>query len=142
MRSEQIIIAGQEYEVVELPMRRNAEWRHQLQDALMPMADLMQQSQTVSMDANSAGDVVGIIRKAGLMLIESPDTITDLVFSYAPELEKDRDRVLENAYDSEVMDAFTAVLRLAFPFGRLLSTVRALAASGASPTATQTTSPN
>jgi hypothetical protein len=142
MRTEQITLAGKEYEIAELPIRKNAAWRQQLEETLAPMAELMQESQTINFEANNAGSIFGIVRQAGEMLVKSPDTITDLVFAYAPDVEADADTIRDEAYDSEVMDAFTAILRLAFPFGRLLGTVRALGVNGASGPAIKTTSAN
>ena len=40
------------------------------------------------------------------------------------ELAADREAILDTAYDSELIAAFTAVLGMAYPFGSLASLVR------------------
>jgi hypothetical protein len=47
------------------------------------------------------------------LLLNSIDNVKVLLASYAPDLP------LDDAYDSEIMDAFAEVLSLAFPFGSL-----------------------
>jgi hypothetical protein len=54
------------------------------------------------------------------LLLNSIDNVKVLLASYAPDLP------LDDAYDSEIMDAFGEVLTLAFPFGSLIKRVRGL----------------
>jgi hypothetical protein len=64
--------------------------------------------------------LANVVRSVSGLLLTSIDTVKDLLASYAPSLP------LEDAYDSEIMDAFTEVLGLAYPFGSLLKKVRGL----------------
>lgn len=141
MRSESITLAGQEYNVAELPMRANAAWRKQLERTLDEGLALVNESQAIDMTRETWKDAVSIVRRAGLLLLRAPDTIAELVFAYAPTVAADRERVLDEGYESELMDALLACLRLAYPFGKALRLVGQLATmSGSAPTPAQTTS--
>lgn len=48
-------------------------------------------------------------------LLYATDTVLDLVCSYAPELAADRERIEEEAYESEVLAVFGEIVRLVFP---------------------------
>ena len=133
MRTESVTIAGREYAIEELPLRRNAEWRRRLEETIDEFADVLDADLAASV---SAGDVIGVIRNAGRIILRSPDTIADLVFAYSPALAADRDKLLEAAYESEIIDAFAACLRLAFPFGRALALASAIGARATPSTAT------
>lgn len=141
MRSESITLAGQEYSVAELPMRANAAWRKQLEATLDEGLALLDASRALELKKENWGDAVTIMRSAGLLLLRAPDSIADLVFAYAPTVAADRERVLNEGYESELMDALLACLRLAYPFGKALRLVGQLATmSGSAPTPAQTTS--
>ena len=53
----------------------------------------------------------------GIMVLVA---VTGLLADYAPDLP------LEDAYDSEILEAFTEVLGLAYPFGSILGKLRAI----------------
>jgi hypothetical protein len=52
------------------------------------------------------------------------DTIQEMLFAYAPNLMVHREAIEENAYDDEMMRAFLEVLKLAYPFGQIVTLVR------------------
>ena len=134
MRTETVTLAGTEYVIRELPMKRNAEWRQRASDEFASYADLLGAAQDV--DLADAGSVGEILRKAGEMVFHAPETIIELVFDYAPEL---RDAGMGDVYESELMEAFAACLRLAFPFGRLTKLLTSLAQDGSVPELTTQT---
>lgn len=53
-----------------------------------------------------------------------PAQARDLLFEYSPELKADRDFLLENSDDEELLDALGEVVLMAFPFGGLIRKVR------------------
>ena len=128
MRTEIISLAGEEYTLTELPLKRNAAWRSQASEEFSAYADLLGEAQGI--DLADTGSVGAILRKTSSMVFNAPEKIIALVFAYAPELsEVDQDAV----YESELMEAFAACLRLAFPFGRLTTLLASLAQDGSVP---------
>lgn len=124
MRTETVFLGGNEYTISELPLRKNAEWRAKLDDTLQTFGDLLGMADEINL--SDAGNVLSILRDASKMIVHSPDLAIDLFFAYAVELEKDRSDIMDSAYESELMEAFKSVLKLAYPFGglgRLFSTL-------------------
>ena len=75
-------------------------------------------------------DVATVVKDLSFTLLNSIDTIYELMFAYSAELEKDRERIEAEAYDSDIMEAFTAILSLAFPFGAMAGRVMSLVPNG------------
>jgi hypothetical protein len=132
MRTERITLAGQEHVIEELPLRKNAAWRQLLNAELHDWAELMGNAQQV--DATNLTGVLPILRHASDMVLQSPERIAELVFAYSAEMAAQREHIIDNAYESELVDAFMACVRLAFPFGRLTRLVTQLAANGSEQT--------
>lgn len=105
MKTATIEIDGDEYTVQELRSRDNAAWREKLQVHFDEIADVLEAELA---DGRVLADVV---RSVSGKLVQSVDIVRKLVADYAPDLP------LDEAYDSEVIEAFTAVLGLAYPFG-------------------------
>jgi hypothetical protein len=58
-------------------------------------------------------------------LIDVPTVVADLLFDYCPVLP--REVIEDTALETELIDAFKQVWRLAFPFGETLSQLMAMA---------------
>lgn len=138
MRTETIKLAGVEHVIRELPLRKNAEWRSQAAAAFAEVTALLDETQQLELSAADAGNVFALLRRAGDVVFRSPDTVVNLVYAYAPELAGASDDI----YESELMEAFAACLRLAFPFGKVTRLLGTLMATGSVPTPTLTTSVN
>jgi hypothetical protein len=128
MRTVSVTLGGQAYEIRELKSRRNAEWRQRLKEPFDALASALEQAPGT--DVGDTQSVAGVVRQFASLLFNSIDTISGLLFEYSPELQTDRERILEEAYDSEIFDAFVAVLGLAYPFGSLAGKLRDLAVPG------------
>jgi len=133
VRTVDVTLGGRKYTITELPSRQNAEWRQQLAEPFGELASLLESAMDLEL---SGPNVARIIRSVSSVFIESADTLVELLFSYSPELEKDRAYIQDHAYDSEIMTAFLEVLKLAYPFGSLVERIGSL---GIGSTAEQTT---
>lgn len=134
MKHIEVAIGGKEYAIKELPRKENRAWRAKLQDKLGPLMDMIQA--LPDFEINKAGDLVGLISKASGMLLNSIDDVVDLIVSYSPALQKNQ-HVLDSAFDSEILGAFGAILKLAFPFDSIVgSSLSGLFGSGKTPTPT------
>ena len=121
-KSIKVTLDGQEYTITEKRSRENAEWRQELGGPFAQLVDLLETGPDVELtDMQSLANVV---RSVSGLLLTSIDTVKDLLASYAkgsmPQLP------LDDAYDSEIIEAFGEVLGLAFPFGSILTKARGL----------------
>jgi hypothetical protein len=133
-RTVTVTIAGRDYEVQELRSRANEAWRKRLQE---PFGALVRRLEGAGeTDITSPRELVGLVQDTAGVLLQSPETLRELLFAYAPALEQDRERILEEAYDSELLDALVQVLKLAFPFGGIVDKVSGLARLGQTPART------
>jgi hypothetical protein len=112
-RTVTVTLAGTEYVVTELPSRRNAEWRRQVDEALGGLSKTLGQE----LDVNNLQGALDSVRA---LLLESGEIILRLLYAYCADIEDDKERIEAEAYDSELTEALIAVLSLAYPFGSLL----------------------
>ncbi len=124
MKSVEITLGGQAYQVAELPLRRNAAWRQKVGELVGEVAGLVEATQ---IDLNSTADLVGVVNQIRGVLVSAPDQLTALLFDYSSTLAADRERIEAEVYESELLSAFVEVLKLAFPFGEILSWANGLA---------------
>jgi len=120
MRTVIVTLNDQEFEIQELRSRANAAWRKSLQEPFEELAKTLETGLDTVTVADGAG-IANIIQSAAGLIIGSVDKVIELLLKYAPHLEE----VAKDAYDSELMDAFVAVLGLAYPFGSLISKILA-----------------
>lgn len=132
MKQETITLGGKEYQINELPRRANAQWRQQFQVLIASVTNLVEASQV---DITNTADLVGVVGQVRDVLMQAPDQLIELLFAYSPALAADRERIEADVYESEILGVFIEVLKLAFPFGEILSW-----ASGLAPAASATTS--
>lgn len=115
MRTVTVMLDGQAHTVAELRSRANRAWREQLETQFTGLAAALQGAPTTNLTDGAA--LAGVVQSVAGTLLHSVETLTGLVHEYAPQLP------LEDAYDSEVLDAFTAILGLAYPFGSVVERV-------------------
>lgn len=116
-----VSMGGRNYTVTALPIIKSKEWREALAIPFSTLTQALTMAQTTELD-NLAG-IGDIVNRLSGTLLGSVDLMLDLMFSYSPELAKDREWIENNAYDEEALQAFGEVLKLAFPFGILLELV-------------------
>ena len=104
-----VILGGNEYEIAPLVIRDSRQWRIKAVDAL---SSLPQYTKVTTDDAEQFGEAL----KA--MLVVMPDTVLDLFFEYAKEL--NREEIETVATDEEVAEAFRQVAAMAFPLAQSL----------------------
>jgi len=123
-RTATIILADTEYLVTELKSRQNRAWRGQLEGHFQELATVLESAPDTELNDTQA--VANLVRTVSGKLLHSVDLITELVVAYDPQLET----AIDDAYDSEILDAFVAILGLAYPFGstiqRLVSQIGSL----------------
>lgn len=141
MRTETVQIGDKQYTIREKKRKANAKWRQAFQAQFTEVADLIEGLPTIDLTPTAIGE---LLRQITTKVGGSVDKMAELVFNYSPELNKDREVIEEEAYDSDIMAAFTAVLKLAYPFGSLVEMLSGLSSLGreASPTSPNSSSAN
>jgi hypothetical protein len=133
MKSETISLGGKHYEINELPRRANAQWRQQFQVLIASVTNLVEASQV---DITNTTDLVAVVGQVRDVLMQAPDQLIELLFAYSPALAADRERIEAEVYESEILSVFVEVLKLAFPFGEILSWASGLASAASATTST------
>jgi hypothetical protein len=120
-------LGGQSYTISELPARKNAEWRKRLTESFGSLANILTLAPGIELD-NPAQlpRLMELLTAAVGNLAGSVDVVAGLLFDYSPELDRDRERILDDSYDSEIITAFAGVLTLAYPFGAVMGLARDL----------------
>lgn len=145
MNEVTVTLGGKSYAVKQLPIRANRAWRKRFDEPInkiMASIHLIGQlSKEEFKDGKEMLQKIGgiLLARTGEIaeiLLSSMDMVLDGLFAYAPELEADRERIETTATDDEAMAAFVEVLKIAYPFGRLLNLAGQLGRTG------QETSPN
>lgn len=136
-RNKIVTLGGQEYEISQLPMRQNKEWRQEITEPINQIVALVQNYK--ELEINSAADIAGMIAIVKDVLFGSMDMLLDAMFAYSAALRNDRERIEAEAYDDEAITALISVADLAYPFGRLVSAWGGLSVT---PTSTNSASRN
>jgi hypothetical protein len=129
MKTVQVSVAGREYTITPLPIKKSSEWRKQFDAPIRDAANLFAEvGSYADGEFEDMSKMVGEIGKAvsGSLptvinhLLGSADMITKAVFDYSPELKKDKKHIEENGFDQEIVSCFISILGLAFPFGQAI----------------------
>jgi len=116
-----VTLGGQSYSIEALPIAQSKAWRAQLAGPFGQLAATLAHAGEI--DLTSGGDLADLIRVVSDTLIGSIDLLQELLFAYAPTLRADRGRIEAESYDDEAMNALIEVLKLAYPFGAVLTLV-------------------
>jgi len=127
-KSIKVVLAGKEFAVVELPSRANAAWRKKLQTTVSEA--LGRVGGIGDTEIRDLKDVSALVSDVGGLIAQAPEMVIDLMLEYAPPIAAAWPELGDQVYDSELMDVFGQVLKLAFPFGKIQGLAR-LIESGA-----------
>ncbi|MCB0106908.1 MAG: hypothetical protein KDE53_13395 [Caldilineaceae bacterium] len=126
MRTETVTLGDREYTLTELPLRKARAYRERLREPFGNLVDLFERTPNTEID--NARQVAQLMRTLSDTLLNSVDMVVELLLDYDERL--DREYIEENAYGSQVVDAFIAVLGLTFPFFGNSRVNKAMAAIG------------
>jgi hypothetical protein len=119
MKTIEITLAERDYTIQELPSRKNAKWRESLRAEFGVLFDTL--SRAPQMQIDDTEQITTLVKIILDKVGGSVDLLRERLFDYAPQLKKDQEYLEENGYDSEFVDAFIKVLKLAYPFGGLVN---------------------
>lgn len=106
-----------EYTLQKKPIKQNRAWRVLASQPLDEVLSALGESGDI--EINTVSDVANLLSIGRNVIIGSMDIIADLLFAYCPEMAADKDWIESECYDDDVIDAFSEVLKIAFPFAAL-----------------------
>jgi len=107
-----VTLGGKEHQICPLVIRDSRVWRKEVAEAL---AQLPRYASVTTDDPDAFGSAMTA------MLVDMPDTVADLFFGYAKDL--NREEIEGVATDTELAQAFQEVISIAFPLVESLSGV-------------------
>jgi hypothetical protein len=123
MRTVTVTLAGKPYELQALPRRQAQAWRAKLGG---PFAELEQALGTgLTTELTDGKGIADLVATFSGTLLGSVDLLVGLLYDFSPALREDRERIDEEAFDEELLAAFWEAVKLAFPFGGLVSKLQA-----------------
>ena len=122
----EIVLGGVAYRVKPLVIKDSREWRRKVANLLGGLPKY------TSMDSNSS---VEFNDSMIALISDMPDTIIELVFEYAKDL--DRKKIESTATEYDISKAFTQMMGVAFPLAQnLVEAVKALSGKPSSSSST------
>ena len=109
------------YTIDALPIRASKAWREALAGPFGRLAQALEGAGDIEL--TNGHDIAALVGVLNHTLIGSIDVLQDMLFAYSPVLAADRERIEAEAYDEEALAAFVEVLKLAYPFGAVLTLV-------------------
>ena len=107
-----VTLGGREYEIKPLVIRESREWRKKVVAAFGKLPEYVNMT---------TDDPAGFTKALSALLSDMPDTVVELFFSYAKDL--NRDEIEATATDTELAKAFEEVMAYAFPLSQSLTKV-------------------
>lgn len=132
-RKETVTIAGKNYDIVPLPPRKADVWRAKTQQKVKDILNSLGGGEGKDLD-----DIKLTIPVMVQLACQAPAEVRELFFDYAPNVAKDKEFILDNGDDDEIIDGFAIAVRFAFQStGKLASLIQL----GFNPKVTTTNSP-
>lgn len=128
MKTVKIVLGNREYQVQSKPIGPSKAWRKRFAEPVQALVGSLRfTGDLLNQPISNGADLGGMVSQLGSVLLSgvgetllgSMDLALEMVCSYAPEIEADRERIEAEAYDDEVLRALWEVLKLAYPFGIL-----------------------
>lgn len=125
MQTTTVTLAGQEYTIKPLPIRKAREVRAKITG---PVEKAIQAIRGIpQVELNDMQAISELLDAAKLILADSLDLCLDILFEFSPEMAADRERIETLAYDEEALTAFVEVVKMLYPFGGLVKSLTGLA---------------
>lgn len=135
LQSRKIVLGETEYEVSEAGHRRAKGWKKTFLESLFqPLQAQLVELNALDLDAGlTLGDLPTLTPFVTTLLTDYIDQVAELVITYSPVLEEDRETILDTASDRQILAAFWEVLQLANPLSpAILAQLSGLARIGTS----------
>ncbi len=120
-RTLELTFGTRTYDVPQAPIKLMKAWRLQLKAPLEQVLAAISSATTVQLTTTS--DITALVTQVLPILLEAVDTLLDLTYAYAPILAANAAYIEEEGYDDQVVAAFLAILKVAFPLEQLMASL-------------------
>lgn len=132
-----VTLGGRDYSLARLELRQASAMRKMINQQVEPIMELVQRAPGIEIkDVEQVGKVLDGLRQ---VLFNSIEILFDLLCEYSAEISKDREWLLDHAYDEEVIEAALVMVKQLFPFGAAGTMLSGLAANMTSTNSPSTT---
>ena len=116
-----VMLGVGEFVVEELPRKHNRAWLHMISEPAKRLVDQIENLGDLELKSWSDLRTVGGQLIGDLTAIIDTDRMLDLLGEYSPKIAEARAQIEDDdtLYDSQVVQAFVAVLGMASPFGMI-----------------------
>jgi hypothetical protein len=126
MKTIKVRLAGKEYELKPLPIRKAREVRQRFIAPINELIEAIKRLPKIDLtDMQSIGMLVESVQSS---LLNSTDICLEILLLFSPEMVEDRERIEDEGYEEEVIAAFVEALKMLYPFGGMLKSLSGLAA--------------
>lgn len=116
LQTATVVLGETEYTITEAGHRRAKGWKKAfIERFFQPLQARLVEINTLNLDTLTLGDLPVLSPFLRELLTDTIDNVAELVISYSPVLEADKDAILESASDRQIIAAFWEVLKLANP---------------------------
>lgn len=116
LQSRTVVLGETEYTITEAGHRRAKGWKRGFLNTLyQPLQAQLVELNALDLNGLDLGDLPTLSPFVTTLLTDYMDAIADLVVTYSPVLEEDRETILDTASDRQFLAAFWEVLKLANP---------------------------
>lgn len=125
MQTVTVTLGGREFQLRPLNIKKARAWREALRapfNTVLHTLDVLTGAEKV--EINNYAALKDLLQPAVELVLNSTDTLLDLLFDYSPDLRAEQAWIEENATDEDAITALAEVVKLAYPFGSLLKVFR------------------
>jgi hypothetical protein len=115
----ELVFGGKPYSVPQLPVLKARAWREQLIRSARVLAE--------SLFRETNGHDEHFFAGLAAVYLGFPDKIREMIFAYVQDQALPQEEITAAATDEELVTAFAAIMRAAFPYSHTMSLMAALA---------------
>jgi hypothetical protein len=117
----QITLGNQKYDLRPLPINQSRAWRAKVKAPLEQIIHTVAGLPEVELSALELTAILGLIQHVFSTVADAPDLLLTWLYEYAPNIAEDKERIENEAFDTEVAEAFAAIVKQVYPLARLAS---------------------
>lgn len=111
IRTITVLLGEKEYKISEAGFMRAKPWKKRLIEEIKPLFQDLEGATGITFE--TAADLSKLLPVVERIFIDSIEMIFELLISYSPTLEEDREYIANNATDNQIFSAFQNVVGLA-----------------------------
>ena len=124
MQTTIVTLAGKEYQLRPLSIRRSREVRNKMIGPLGAAVRTIREIPGTNLSDFAA--ISGLLESIQYILADSLDLCLGVIYDFSPEIAQDREAIEDKACDEEALMVFLEVVKMLYPFGNLIKSLNGL----------------